>query len=170
MSLTAAVALSNELDALPPRRPGESIRMSCESEKLKFRECFNLQGAFNSLNDKSSDYLLWERFTTVPYTTSNNLRHIGDCPTPWPCFVIVSRSNFVEKQKNAIDSILSILNNFTIDIKNISNLKNELATNYNMNQNEVEAWLSITEWSQKPLNQRVYDSILSKIKSYGIIS
>ena len=34
---------------------------------------------------------MWEKFTTKPLVDTNTFRHIGDCPSPWPCFVIAVR-------------------------------------------------------------------------------
>jgi len=140
------------------------------TETLKFNECYNLDGAFQSLKNKTSDYLLWERFTTKPYLKSNHLRHIGDCPTPWPCFVIVCNTNFKEFNNQLLTDVLAVINSKTKSIKDDVNLKAKLAANYNMNLEEANEWLEITEWSQQALSQEVYDSVLTKIKSFGIIS
>lgn len=144
--------------------------LNWDTSKIKLNACFNLEGAFESLKNRTSDYLLWERFTTTPYVKSNNLRHIGDCPTPWPCFVIVSRTQYSVNNEDLITKVLNVINRKTKTIKDNTELKTELASVYNMSPQEAEEWLSITEWSQDPLNQDVYNSILTKIKSYGIIS
>jgi len=145
-------------------------RLHWDTDSIKLKECYNLEGAFESLNDQTSDYLLWERFTTKPYLKSNNLRHIGDCPTPWPCFVIVSRTDFKNLNYELIKKVLKVINAKTTSIKENVALNEELASTYNMSQQEADNWLDITEWSQQALNQEVYNSILAKIKSYGIIS
>jgi hypothetical protein len=43
--------------------------------------------------------ILWERFMTKP-VVEEYLE--GDCPTPWPCFVIAVRDEILEKYPEAI--------------------------------------------------------------------
>ena len=138
--------------------------------KIRFQECLNLKGAFESLKHGTSDYLLWEKFTTLPYLSTNNLRHVGNCPTPWPCFVIVCRAEYELLNSSLIQSLLNIINNYTLNFKNIKGIARDLAKEYHMSEEETNEWLSITKWSQHKLEQEVYNSILDKIKSYRIIS
>jgi ABC-type nitrate/sulfonate/bicarbonate transport system substrate-binding protein len=138
--------------------------------EISFKECGNLDGAFKSLENKTSDYLLWESFTTKPYIEDNNLRHIGNCPTPWPCFVIVCKDKFYETHTEIINNILKVINAKTSEIKSEPDLKTELVSRFNLSYKDVDSWLGLTEWSQQPLSQNVYNRILTKIKSYGIIS
>jgi ABC-type nitrate/sulfonate/bicarbonate transport system substrate-binding protein len=51
---------------------------------------------------------MWERFMTKPLVDKGIFRRIGDCPTPWPCFVIAVRDEILEKYPEAIKSILTL--------------------------------------------------------------
>ncbi len=139
-------------------------------DDIDFKECTHLHGAFESLKAKTSDYLLWESFTTKPYLEANNLRHIGNCPTPWPCFVIVCKQSFYNSNTHVINSLLDVLNSKTKSIKSETDLEHQLSSRYNLESDDIKAWLEITQWSQDVLNQDVYNSILTKIKNFGIIS
>jgi hypothetical protein len=39
---------------------------------------------------------------TKPLVDKGIFRRIGDCPTPWPCFVIAVRDEILEKYPEAI--------------------------------------------------------------------
>jgi ABC-type nitrate/sulfonate/bicarbonate transport system substrate-binding protein len=165
---TAAISRINSGSHLMTYVLAEKFEWNIDS--IQINECFNLEGAFNSLKEFTSDYLLWEKFTTKPHMQAHNLRHIGDCPTPWPCFVIVSRTDFKESNSELITDVLKIINTKTKSIKDNLKLNQELASFYNMRLQDANEWLAITRWSQQAFNQAIYDSILAKMKSYSIIS
>ena len=145
-------------------------RESWDLETLKFKVCHNLDGAIKKMKNQQADYLLWERFTTKPYVDQQTLRHLGDCPTPWPCFVIVARHKFYKKHQVEIDKILGILNNETKNIKKIENISTILSERYNIKNKDVEQWLKKTEWSQSPVKPDTIKDLKSKLKSFNIIS
>jgi ABC-type nitrate/sulfonate/bicarbonate transport system substrate-binding protein len=60
---------------------------------------------------------MWERFMTKPLVDKGIFRRIGDCPTPWPCFVIAVRDEILEKYPEAIKSILNTINETTKTLK-----------------------------------------------------
>jgi hypothetical protein len=41
--------------------------------------------------------ILCGTFMTKPLVDKGIFRRIGDCPTPWPCFVIAVRDEILEK-------------------------------------------------------------------------
>ena len=58
---------------------------------LNFEVIKDLKGAIKNLSKGDADYFLWEKFTTKPLVDAGVFRRIGDCPSPWPCFVIAVR-------------------------------------------------------------------------------
>jgi ABC-type nitrate/sulfonate/bicarbonate transport system substrate-binding protein len=69
---------------------------------------------------------------TKPLVDKGIFRRIGDCPTPWPCFVIAVRDEILEKYPEAIKSILDTINETTKNFKNIPNIDKMLADNQEM--------------------------------------
>ncbi|VAV86227.1 FIG00930805: hypothetical protein [hydrothermal vent metagenome] len=61
---------------------------------LNFEIVKNLEGAIQHLTNGSADYFLWEKFTTKPLVDNHTFRRLGDCPSPWLCFVIAVEKNF----------------------------------------------------------------------------
>jgi len=137
---------------------------------LKFEVCKTLDGAIKALKNKDADYLLWERFTTKPFVDQHILRHLGNCPTPWPCFVIVTRENYFNTHQNKINSLLYILNKETSGLKEKKDIADTLAGKYDINSTDVKEWLSKTEWSNARIQPQTINYLRSKLKKYSIIS
>lgn len=136
---------------------------------LEFEVCKNLNGAIHALENKSADFLLWERYTTKPYVDKRTLRHLGNCPTPWPCFVIVCRDEFYRNHTEKIDEILGIINTETQNIKTDSKLPEILAQRYQIKLKDAEDWLSRTEWSQQKLKEENYSKYKALLRNFGIL-
>lgn len=143
---------------------------SWDLNTLKFKVCQNLEGAIKALNNQKADFLLWERFTTKPYVDIGQLRHLSNCPTPWPCFVIVAREDYYKLNQEKINSLLDIINKKTNLLKEDNQLSKTLAFRYNLKIQDVESWLAQTEWSQKPMKPEVKADLKATLKTFGIIS
>jgi ABC-type nitrate/sulfonate/bicarbonate transport system substrate-binding protein len=83
-----------------------------KTDTLQFEIVNTIDGAVEALNN-GRDYFMWERFMTKPLVDKGIFRRIGDCPTPWPCFVIAVRDEILEKYPEAIKSILNTINETT---------------------------------------------------------
>ncbi|MGC1514216.1 MAG: substrate-binding domain-containing protein, partial [Maribacter sp.] len=93
-----------------------------ETDALKFSLVNDLQGAVDALSAGNADYFMWEHFTTKPLVDSGIFRHLGDCPTPWPCFVLVGTHQFLTEHRNLVKHILEIINTYTIEFKQIPSI------------------------------------------------
>src|SRR5690606_5438590 len=99
---------------------------------LNFNVIQDLDGAVNALSNGDADYFMWEKFMTKPIVDSGVFRRIDKCPTPWPCFVIAVRNEFLEANENVVKIILEIINNTTIDFKEIPSIDRMIANRYEL--------------------------------------
>ncbi len=118
---------------------------------LQFEVINNLEGAVEALSLGTADYFMWEHFTTKPLVDKKTFRRLGDCPTPWPCFVIAARTDFIDENENLVKHILEIINGYTIEFKSIPSIDRTLANRYGQKIEDIKEWLSKTHWSQKQL-------------------
>src|SRR5574343_384887 len=139
------------------------------TEKLQFEIVNTIDGAVESLTSGEADYFMWERFMTQPLVDKGVFRRIADCPTPWPCFVIAVRNEFLESNRQTIALLLEIINNTTIEFKEIPSIDRTLATKYNQKLEDIQTWLSLTKWSQKPLEDKVLNKIQNQLFDLKII-
>jgi ABC-type nitrate/sulfonate/bicarbonate transport system substrate-binding protein len=138
-------------------------------DKLQFEIVNTIDGAVEALANQKADYFMWERFMTKPLVDKHVFRRIGDCPTPWPCFVIAVRNEFLDNNPEEIKKILKIINNTSIKFKEIPSIDKTLALRYNLKIEDVQEWLSITEWSQKNLDKLTFDKIQKQLFELKII-
>ncbi len=136
---------------------------------LKFIEASSLEGLQDSLAHQTSDYFMWEHFTTKPFVDRGELKHIEDVPTPWPCFVIVTTKKFQKNNQQTISKLIEIINRITLSIKTNKNLAADIATKYNQKVNDVKKWLKQTEWSQNQLSKEEFSRVKTELSSLGLI-
>ncbi|MBU2061313.1 MAG: ABC transporter substrate-binding protein [Bacteroidetes bacterium] len=136
---------------------------------LEFEIVNTIDGAVESLTAGAADYFMWERFMTKPLVDKGIFRRVGDCPTPWPCFVIAVREEVLEKQPEVITAILSVINNKTANFKTVANIDQILADRYHQKTVDIQEWLSLTAWSQKPLAKNLLNNVQNQLFDLKII-
>jgi len=139
------------------------------TENLDFEIVNTLDGAVVALTENNADYFMWDRFMTQPIVDKGVFRRVGVCPTPWPCFVIVARKEFYENNKSVIENILEVINNTTIEFKQIPSIDKTLASRYEQKLEDIQEWLKITKWSKKQLTEKQFDQIQNQLIELQII-
>ena len=138
-------------------------------EDLNFEVIDNLDGALESLPKGEGDYFMWEKFMTKPYVDNGTFRKVGECPTPWPCFVIAVRNDVLENDAGDIHKILEIINNTTIQFKDIPAIDQMIKNRYGLKIEDVREWLSLTEWSQEQLSKTELENIQEQLFKLDLI-
>ena len=136
---------------------------------LDFEVIKNLDGAVEGLTEGVADYFLWEKFTTKPLVDDGVFRRIDNCPSPWPCFVIAVREDFIENNEDELKSILEIINNTTADFKDIPSIDKSIANRYEQKLEDVQEWLNITEWSQELIDKETVMNVQKELFALNII-
>jgi ABC-type nitrate/sulfonate/bicarbonate transport system substrate-binding protein len=140
-----------------------------DTSKLQFEIVNTLDGGVTALTEGRADYFMWERFMTKPLVDNGVFRRLADCPTPWPCFVIAVREEVLAKQPETTNRLLEIINAKTKNFKGIPNIVNLLATTYNQKTEDIEEWLSLTNWSQEKIDLDLLESIQKQLLELNII-
>ena len=138
-------------------------------DDLKFEIVNTIDGAVESLINKKADYFMWEKFMTKPLVDAKIFRKIADCPSPWPCFVIAVRNEFLKTNSDEIYKILNVINKKTASFKEIKGLDKIIAQKYNLKINDVQEWLKTTEWSQENLDEAGFNKIQNQLLNLKII-
>lgn len=136
---------------------------------LNFEVIKNLDGAVEGLTNGTADYFMWEKFTTKPLVDNETFRRIDNCPSPWPCFVIAVREDFIESNKDELKTILDIINNTTAEFKEIPSIDKTIANRYEQQLKDVQEWLGITEWSQDLIDKKTIMSVQKELFALNII-
>jgi len=141
-----------------------------DTQKLQFEIINNLEGAVEGLTNNTADYFMWEHFTTKPLVDNGTFRRLGDCPTPWPCFVIAATDKFLEGNKGVLNHILEVINGYTTEFKQIPSIDRTLANRYEQQLDDIKEWLSITRWSQSQLTSQTLDKLQSRLLHLKLIN
>ncbi|KQS45817.1 ABC transporter substrate-binding protein [Flavobacterium sp. Leaf359] len=140
-----------------------------KTENLQFEIVNTIDGAVEALTAGTADYFMWERFMTKPLVDKGIFRRIADCPTPWPCFVIAVRNEILETQPEIIKTVLEIINQTTEEFKDIPSIDKTLSSRYNQKIEDIQEWLSLTEWSQKTLDDKTLNNVQNQLLELSII-
>ena len=139
------------------------------SSDLKFEIVNTIDGAVEALTNQKADYFMWEHFMTKPLVDNGVFRRLGDCPTPWPSFVIAVRNEFLDKNRDQVLKMLEIINTITSEFKAIPDIDKKLATTFNQKREDIQDWLKITEWSQEKISEETFYNIQNQLIELGII-
>ena len=140
-----------------------------KTENLQFEIVNTIDGAVEALTNGTADYFMWERFMTKPLVDKGMFRRVADCPTPWPCFVIAVREEVLEKNPDLISKILSIINQTTEEFKDIPSIDKTLALKFHQKIEDIQEWLSLTEWSQKSPSAEMLNKVQNQLFQLKII-
>ena len=140
------------------------------TRELHFKIIKNLEGGVKALTAREADYFLWEKYTTKPLVDSGVFRRIGECPTPWPCFVIAATDSFIENENLTLKSILETINSISKEFKNIAGIDTILSKRCGQKREDVQAWLAQTEWSQKNIQKETIENVQNKLLELKLIS
>lgn len=138
-------------------------------QNLTFETAHHLNGAIEALQQNRADYFMWEHFTTKPLVDQKIFKHIDDCPTPWPCFVVVAKNDFIQKNKACIQHVLEVVNLQTkTNLKN-KHLVNEISEVYGLQKKDVEKWIKKTKWSQEQITDKEVEITLRELESLDLV-
>ena len=139
------------------------------TNEMNFYKADNLNRAIQSIQNGEADYFLWEHFTTKPYVDRSQLKFLGDCPTPWPCFVIAGRTDFIDQHQQEIKVLLQTINQITAKFKMQAQIVDLLADKYHLDVNDVKEWLDLTEWSQQQISRSAIEKVQHYLKAIDLI-
>ncbi|MDR7211527.1 substrate-binding domain-containing protein [Flavobacterium piscis] len=140
-----------------------------KTDNLEFKTINTIDGAVEALTNGTADYFMWEHFMTKPLVDQGIFRRVGDCPTPWPSFVIAVRDEFLKKNPKIIEKILEIINSTTQDFIQIPDIDKTLADIFNQKLEDIQEWLKLTQWTQKNLTEKTFIKIQNQLFDLGII-
>ncbi len=139
------------------------------TEHLQFEIVQTIDGAVEALTNEKADYFMWERFMTKPLVDQGVFRRLDDCLTPWPSFVIVATEDLLQNQLDTVVTILKIINAKTSIFKEIPDINKTLAERFNQKTEDIDQWISRTEWSQEPINEEMLNNVQNQLFEFGII-
>ncbi len=131
----------------------------------------NLDGAREALKNDEAEIFMWEKFTTKPYVDSGEFKMIGECRTPWSCFVIAVRNEFIEQHEEVLQRLLSVINLSCLLLKNNSAAPALIAERYGIKLADAMQWFKELEYACHPeMEELQLKKILFELYKLKIIS
>lgn len=139
-------------------------------EKEDFVIVNTIDGARKALAEDSAQIFMWEKFMTKPYVDNGEFRMIGECNTPWPCFVIAASDKFIKENENALTVILDVINKSCSDLKLNPKAPDLVVQRYGIKKEDAEQWFKELEYAYHPeMPEAELRLILWRLKEFGII-
>jgi sulfonate transport system substrate-binding protein len=130
----------------------------------------NLEGARKALKEDTAQLFMWEKFTTKPYVDSGEFKLIGECRTPWPCFVLAARNEFIETYPQQLTEILNIINLSCFVLKNNSEAPKLISERYHLKEPDALSWFKELEYACQPeIGNELLQRILGELFKLNII-
>ena len=137
---------------------------------LQFETTGNFDGAVEAMKANKSDAILWEKFTTKPYVDKGILKCIGECITPWPCFMLVARNEFIEEESESIKTVMRIINQSSVDFMNDDKAVEVVSERHDLSLGDAFTWFYQTEWcDHNYISGRMLENVMQTLKAVGVI-
>ncbi len=138
--------------------------------KLQFRVINNLDGARMAFREDKADVFFWEKFTTKPYVDNGEFRRIGECPTPWSCFVVVASHQTLTLHADKVKLLLEETFKQAQKLYNDPERVAIISKQFDLLPEDVEEWLSYTRWGRKiELKKDVLVETTDTLKDLGLV-
>ncbi len=139
-------------------------------EEENFITVGNIDGAVEGFNNKSADLLLWEKFMTQPLIDAGKMRRIGECISPWPCFVLVASEKFISENNKYITPISETIIMAAETVMKKQNTVKEISERYKLELNQVEQWYSIVEWQTSDwISSKMLNNVVTTLTRVGLL-
>lgn len=139
-------------------------------DQLKFEVIDNLNGLRKAYSDGLDALFLWEKTTTQPFVESQELKLVDTCPTPWPCFVLVAHEDYINEEAEDLEMFLDAINMCLDNFKDRPELIEEIADAYELKLEEVEEWISKTEWdSSLEVSKTMLSKVIATLNQLGVL-
>lgn len=137
---------------------------------LTFETVGNMDGAKEAMDSGNEGIFLWEKYTTSPMVQNGTMKLIGEVPSPWPCFVMVASDKALKEFGEAIFDLRDSLYEISHSLRDNPDLAKTLAGFYHLDQNDVEKWLTQTQWcTQAKVSRKELEKAIETMENLGIL-
>jgi len=122
----------------------------------------DLNGAREAFRQGQADAFMWEKAMTQPLVDNGAFRRVGECPTPWPCFVVAAREEVIARRSDALQKMLSVVTQSSQAFKQSPDAIGLVSSRYGIKEEDVIAWISHTRWAG-PGSKELTDNVLEYV-------
>jgi sulfonate transport system substrate-binding protein len=129
-----------------------------------------LEGTRQAFKEKRADILLWEKFITSPLVRAKEFKCIGECITPWPCFVLAINDSFEKEHDDWAELIIDTMNAACRLFMNLPDAAQIISDFYQLHPDDAKNWFYQTEWQcEMQMSKKALTNALFSLKEVGLI-
>ncbi|CAF0818946.1 unnamed protein product [Rotaria sordida] len=139
---------------------------------IQFIVKHNFENLRKSVNDNTITAFIWEYFMQKPYYDKGEIRPIGQIITPWPCFMIASRKNFIYQHSNDLNNMLIALENACLLFRNnsLDSIK-RISINYGLTEQDAKEWFDkVVIIPTNTISESTIETTLDALKTADLIN
>jgi ABC-type nitrate/sulfonate/bicarbonate transport system substrate-binding protein len=132
----------------------------------------DLNGAREAFRQGAADAFMWEKAMTQPLVDKGEFRRVGECPTPWPSFVIAVRRETFESRRNDLQQMLAVIGRAARAFKQNPDAIRLVADRYGIKPEDVAAWFAHTRWAgltSEDLTENVLQHVMHTLLDLKLI-
>lgn len=145
-------------------------KMGWDTSRLQFELVGDLEGAKAALEAAVPKIFLWEKYMTKPLVDNGFFHRVGEIPTPWPCFVIVASPDVLKNHSDLIQQLRDSVYKKSTSLLEGGQLPQVLSQKYGILAEDIEAWLSQTEWARHAvISEETLTATMDTLKTLNLI-
>ena len=130
----------------------------------------DLAGARDALASGAADVFMWEKFTTKPYVDGGEFARIGECVTPWPCFLVAASDAALAAQGDAIVAALRVVREEAARLRKAPDLVAVISKMYGLAEADVAEWLGTVAWESEPaVSHAMLARVMETLADVGVL-
>lgn len=142
-----------------------------QGQGLKFEIVGDLAGARVALGEGRGDGFMWEKFMTKPIVDAGEWRRVGECPTPWAPFVVVSKRGFAAERAADIALVFERVGGLCEEVvEQVDVTVADIAARFGQKPEDVREWLAGTRWAcTQAVDQAEIAEVERTLRAVGVI-
>ncbi|CAO3594841.1 unnamed protein product [Absidia cylindrospora] len=142
-----------------------------EEDPMAFSVLNNFKAMRDSVNDESTDFFMWELFTTKPYHDTKEVRCIGKITPPWPAFLFAAHVDVLDVPE--LPRLLQAIQKATtlfMDQKDDESIKHIIRI-LDYQEEDVRNWFKTVHYApdHAGISQRALQVTVSTLQKAGVI-
>jgi len=130
----------------------------------------DINGARKALAENTAQLFLWEKYMTKPFVDNGEFRMIGECKTPWPCFVVAASNKFIKAHEATLRLMMGIINESCMALQQNTRAPELIVQRYDIKLNDAESWFKELEYAnQTEMEEADLRLMLWRLHKFGIV-
>ena len=144
-------------------------QLGWDPSALRFLEVGTLDNARAEMAKHNDVVFMWEKAMTQPFVTRNELKRIGQVPTPWPCFVVAANPKSLVTKADAVGKALAVVRKTCVAFKADKEAAlSTIVNKFHLEKESAAEWFDKVEFASKPgIPPRVLDPVYSALADLG---